>query len=95
MNALVLMAYDFSGKERDLTVGDINRPDFQEWFRAFEQGIARLSDGKLTHSTGTLMKEMVLRGPQQYDCSILMIELEGQLEQCLGSKEGGGTGTVV
>ena len=65
------MAYDFSGKERDLTVGDIDRPDFQEWFRGFEQGLARLSDGKLTHSTGTLMKEMVLRGPSQYDGLIL------------------------
>jgi ABC-type glycerol-3-phosphate transport system substrate-binding protein len=64
---LVLMAYEFSGKERGLATADVTKPAFQEWLRSFEQGVARPA-GSLSHSTGTLMKEMVLRGPSQYDC---------------------------
>jgi hypothetical protein len=64
---LVLMAYEFSHKERGLTTADVTHPQFQEWLKEFEQGVAR-PGGSLTHSTGTLMREMVLRGPSQYDC---------------------------
>jgi serine/threonine protein kinase/ABC-type glycerol-3-phosphate transport system substrate-binding protein len=64
---LVLMAYAFSQKERALTTADVTQPEFQKWLREFEQGVAR-PGGSLTHSTGTLMREMVLRGPSQYDC---------------------------
>jgi ABC-type glycerol-3-phosphate transport system substrate-binding protein len=64
---LVLMAYEFSHKERGLTTADVTQPAFQAWLKAFEQGVAR-PGGSLTHSTGTLMREMVLRGPSQYDC---------------------------
>jgi serine/threonine protein kinase len=67
--ALVLLAYEYSGKDRNLMHEDIARVEFQEWLRTFEQGVAR-PGGSLTHSTGTLMKEMVLRGPSQYDCLI-------------------------
>lgn len=67
---LVLMAYEYSAKERGLSVSDVTRPDFQAWLKAFEQSVARPS-GSLTHSTGTLMREMVLRGPSQYDGLIL------------------------
>ena len=67
---LVLMAYDFHQKERSLTLGDITDPDFQAWLRKFERATARPS-GELTHSTGTLMREMVLRGPSQYDALML------------------------
>ncbi len=66
MLALVLMAYEFAGKHRDLTLADVTRPEFQEWFRSFERALTR-HGGKLTHSTGTLMQEMVKRGPSQYD----------------------------
>jgi serine/threonine-protein kinase len=67
---LVLMAYEFSKKDRNLTHDDVARLEFQEWLRSFEQGVAR-PGGSLTHSTGTLMKEMVLRGPSQYDCVLI------------------------
>ncbi len=67
---LVLMAYDFAGKQKGLTLADITRPDFQAAFQKFEHGIAR-HGGSLTESTGTLMDEMVLRGPSQYDCLVL------------------------
>ncbi|MCA9312594.1 MAG: substrate-binding domain-containing protein, partial [Phycisphaerales bacterium] len=63
---LVLMGYDKAGKDRGLTVGDITGAEFQKWLRQFVLAVARPS-GELTHSTGTLMEEMVLRGPSQYD----------------------------
>jgi serine/threonine-protein kinase len=68
--ALVLLAYEYSQKDRNLTHDDIARREFQEWLKSFEQGVAR-PGGSLAHSTGTLMKEMVLRGPSQYDCLIM------------------------
>jgi serine/threonine protein kinase len=64
---LALMAYEFSHKERGLTTADVTQAAFQEWLKEFEKGVAR-PGGSLTHSTGTLMREMVLRGPSQYDC---------------------------
>ena len=67
---LVLMAYEFAGKERGLTLEDVAQQRFLEWLRSFEQAVVRLG-GVLTHSTGTLMREMVLRGPTQYDCVLV------------------------
>ena len=67
---LVLMAYEFFHKERNLSHADVAQPAFQKWLREFERAVAR-PDGTLTSSTGTLMKEMVLRGPSQYDCVII------------------------
>jgi Ca-activated chloride channel family protein len=67
---LVLMAYEYAKKERGLTVGDITQAGFQKWLQEFEQGVARPS-GSLTNSTGNLMREMVQRGPSQYDCLML------------------------
>jgi hypothetical protein len=64
------MAYEFSKKERDLLKDDVLSPAFQEWLIAFEKGVAR-PGGRLTASTGTLMREMVLRGPSQYDCALI------------------------
>ena len=64
------MAYHFAKKEHNLTHGDVIEPGFQEWLRNFEKGIAR-PGGSLTSSTGTLMREMVLRGPSQYDCLLI------------------------
>jgi hypothetical protein len=68
--SLVLMAYEFSGKHRGLTLSDITDAKFQAWLRAFERGVTR-HGGSLTHSTGTMTREMVLRGPSQYDCLVL------------------------
>jgi ABC-type sulfate transport system substrate-binding protein len=70
MLALMLMAYEFAGKQRDLSLADVTRPDFQEWFGKFERSLAR-HGGSLTHSTGTLMQEMVKRGPSQYDALLV------------------------
>jgi len=46
------------------------REHFQDWLRSFERGITR-HDISLSHSTGTLMEAMVLRGPSQYDCLVV------------------------
>jgi serine/threonine-protein kinase len=70
LQALVLMAYEYAGKQRGLTVKDIADAQFQEWLRSFERGITR-HGSNLSHSTGTLMEEMVLRGPSQYDCLVV------------------------
>ena len=59
---LVLMAYDFGGKNRDLQARDILNPDFQKWMTSFERGVTGLSN-----STGNMMKEMVLKGPSSFD----------------------------
>ncbi len=67
---LVLMAYEFAKKERNLSHSDVAQPGFQEWMRRFEGEVTR-HDGTLTSSTGTLMREMVLRGPSQYDCVLI------------------------
>jgi serine/threonine-protein kinase len=67
---LVLIAYEYSKKDRNLQKSDVARPAFQEWLVAFEKGVAR-PGGQLTSSTGTLMREMVLRGPSQYDCTFI------------------------
>jgi hypothetical protein len=70
LQTLVLMAYQFTGKQRGLTVSDVAAAPFQDWLRSFERGLTR-HGSSLTHSTGTLMEEMVLRGPSQYDCVML------------------------
>ena len=66
---LVLTAYEFAGKRRDLTHDDVMKPEFQDWLSRFEAKVTRHGSG-LTHSTGTMMREMVLRGPSQYDCVV-------------------------
>jgi hypothetical protein len=67
---LVLLAYEFAHKEHGLSSTDVGKGDFQTWLEQFERGVAR-PGGSLTHSTGTLMREMVLRGPSQYDCLLI------------------------
>jgi hypothetical protein len=59
---LILMAYEYQKKERDLTMKDILEPGFQSWMSAMENGVSGLLD-----STGNMMKDMVLRGPSSYD----------------------------
>lgn len=60
--ALVLMAYDYHKKSKDLTNADLLDPMFQDWFVGLEKGASGLLP-----STGTMMKNMVLYGPSTYD----------------------------
>jgi ABC-type glycerol-3-phosphate transport system substrate-binding protein len=59
---LVLMAFDYQQKCRGLTMKDILDEGFQDWMRQFERGVTGLSN-----STGTMMRDMVLRGPSSFD----------------------------
>ena len=68
--ALVLLAYEVSHKEHNLTPSDVGNSKVQAWLENFEHGVAR-PGGSLNHSTGTMMREMVLRGTSQYDCLLI------------------------
>lgn len=59
---LVLMAYNFHSKSSGLVVSDIVDPAFQKWLRATEASFK-----VRTNSTGNLMRDMILRGPSEYD----------------------------
>jgi eukaryotic-like serine/threonine-protein kinase len=67
---LVLLAYEFAHKEHGLALADVTEPKFQTWLGQFERAVAR-PGGSLNHSTGTLMLEMVLRGPSHFDCVLI------------------------
>jgi len=59
---LVLGAYDYHNKTRDLSLKDLLDVSFQNWLLGLERGVNGLSE-----STGTMMKEMVLKGPSSFD----------------------------
>jgi ABC-type Fe3+ transport system substrate-binding protein len=63
---LVLMAYDFHHKARDLALKDILDPAFNNWEQGFERGVSGLSN-----STGNMMREMVLKGPSAFDALVV------------------------
>ena len=60
--ALVLMAYDYHGKMKNLTLADILDSKFQSWLIDLETSVT-----DLPNSTGNMMKDMVLKGPSTYD----------------------------
>jgi len=64
--ALVLSAYTFNRKTKDLGVRDVVNADFQTWLASLER-----STSGFVNSTGNLMKEMVLKGPSSYDAAIV------------------------
>ena len=63
---LIMLAYEFFGKKSGLTVSEIMSPQFQDYVTEFRAGVAGVS-----HSTGTLMKEMTLKGPTCYDALLV------------------------
>ena len=66
------------------------REHFQDWLRSFERGITR-HDISLSHSTGTLMEAMVLRGPSQYDCLVVYENLAiGYMQPAIQRSGAGG-----
>jgi ABC-type Fe3+ transport system substrate-binding protein len=58
---LVLMAYDARQKNKGLTPGDVLDAKFQQQLSTIEHAVS------LSNSTGTMMREMVLKGPSAYD----------------------------
>jgi hypothetical protein len=59
---LVLMAYHFHDKTNGLAVADVVDPEFQSWMGELERGVSGMS-----HSTGTMMTNMVRLGPSTHD----------------------------
>jgi Bacterial extracellular solute-binding protein len=59
---IVLAAYSYQKKTKDLDLKDVVDVGFQNWLQTFERGVSGLSN-----STGNMMKEMVLKGPSSYD----------------------------
>ncbi len=62
MQTLVLLAYGYHNKSRDLTVQDVQAPAFVQWMKEIEQATPGLGT-----STGTFMDDVVRRGPSGYD----------------------------
>ena len=63
---IVLAAYSYHHKTKDLTVSDVVNAGFQQWLATLERGTSGLSN-----STGNMMKEMVLKGPSSYDAMMV------------------------
>jgi ABC-type sulfate transport system substrate-binding protein len=64
IQALVLMTYAYHDKTSDLSQQDILDADFQEWLDEIQESVYQ---GDFPDSTGTLMEDVVLRGPSTYD----------------------------
>ena len=64
--AIVLAAYSYQKKTKDLQVKDVVDVGFQTWMQGFERAVSGLSN-----STGNMMKEMVLKGPSSYDALLV------------------------
>lgn len=77
---LVLMAHDYAGKSRGLSLTDILEPGFQKWLTGIETAVSGLSN-----STGNQMREMVLKGPASFD---LLFAYESVAIDYLKSAEG-------
>jgi hypothetical protein len=63
---IVLAAYSYQKKTKDLELKDVVDVGFQNWLQNFERGVSGLSN-----STGNMMREMVLKGPSSYDALIV------------------------
>jgi len=59
---IVLAAYSYHHKTKDLTLKDVLDVSFQNWLEQLERGASGMSN-----STGNMMREMVLKGPSSYD----------------------------
>src|SRR5499433_932250 len=59
---IILAAYSYHHKTKDLTLKDVLDVDFQRWLEELERGASGMSN-----STGNMMREMVLKGPSSYD----------------------------
>jgi len=59
---LILMAYDYAGKNKGLGMDDITSVNFQTWLQKTERCVADPPE-----STGDLARDMVLKGPSTYD----------------------------
>ncbi len=64
--SLIIMACEYHDKAAGLSMADILDPKFQAWFGTTESAVTGM-----VNSTGTMMKEMVLKGPSAYDAVLV------------------------
>ena len=80
LTMIILAAYTYHHKTRNLTTLNIQNPEFQRWLEEFEHGASGVSN-----STGNLMQEMILKGPSSYDA---LFVYESSAIESLASAEG-------
>jgi ABC-type Fe3+ transport system substrate-binding protein len=62
LTTIILAAYTYHHKTKDLGLKDVVDVGFQQWLEGLERGASGMSN-----STGNMMREMVLKGPSSYD----------------------------
>src|SRR5215470_17825191 len=63
---IVLAAYSYQNKAKNLDLKDVVDVGFQNWLQKLELGANGMSN-----STGNMMKEMVLKGPSSFDALLV------------------------
>jgi len=80
LQTLLLMTFDYYGKQGGLQVADVLDPKYQQFLVEAEKGITRFET-----STGTFMTDMVRFGPSKYDIAVVYENLAiSQLENAQG-----------
>jgi ABC-type Fe3+ transport system substrate-binding protein len=80
LTTLALMAAHFHGKTQSLSPADVAQAEFQAFFQKLAKSVTGLSP-----SSGSMMKEMILKGPATYDC---LLTYESVAVEALASAEG-------
>ncbi|HZA50974.1 MAG TPA: hypothetical protein VE549_09545, partial [Myxococcaceae bacterium] len=79
LQALVSMSLEFYAK-RSLEIGDVLKPDYQQFIKEIENGVSQFET-----STGTFMTDMIRFGPSKYDIAVVYESLAvSQLENAQG-----------
>jgi hypothetical protein len=81
MQTLVLLAYGYYDKSRDLTVQEVNDPRLHEWLRDIEQAVPATGS-----STGVFMESFVRQGPGGYDFVMIYENLAIQNAEAASSR---------
>jgi ABC-type Fe3+ transport system substrate-binding protein len=81
--ALILLAYAFNSKSSGLTSADVSKPEFAQWLAEIESGVPSFGD-----STGTLMNDIVAKGPSQYNFGIVYENLALQSMDAARQRQG-------
>jgi hypothetical protein len=82
--ALILLAYAFNNKSSALTSADVGRPEFARWLAEFESGVPQ----PFGDSTGTLMTDIIAKGPSQYNFGIVYENLALQSMDAAQQRQG-------
>lgn len=80
LQTILLMVYELLGKRSGLEVGDLLKPEVQNFVKEIEKGVP-----KFESSTGTFMTDMIRFGPSKYDVAAVYESLAiAQIENAQG-----------